>query len=268
MTPQTTASLPNALDYLDDILPIAGNRPIVVFLDYDGTLTPIVERPEDARLSEAMRAVLTHLAHHCQVAIVSGRDLADVRERIHLDHLYYAGSHGFEIAGPHNFHEIYDPAQTFLPILDQAQSELCEALEPIHGVQVERKHFAIAVHVRRAREEDVPTVTSVIDAVHQRHAELKQTTGKQVFELRPNIDWHKGTALFWLLEVMGLERDAALPLYIGDDTTDEDAFEVLQDIGVGIVVTDGLPRPTAARYALAGTESVRTFLTTLATKCE
>jgi len=261
--PATTAPLPDASGCLDDMIRMAGRRPIVVFLDYDGTLTPIVSRPEDANLSMSMRTVLEKLAERCMVAVVSGRDLADVRERVHLDPLYYAGSHGFEIAGPNGFHEVYGPARTFLAALDQAERALHERLEPLPGVQVERKHFAIAVHVRRARDEDVPTVVAAVNAVHQQHTGLRQTEGKKVFELRPDLDWNKGTALFWLLDTMGLERDAVLPLYIGDDVTDEDAFVALRDTGVGIVVTEGAPRPTAARYALANTESVRTFLTSL-----
>jgi alpha,alpha-trehalase len=265
LSPATTTPLPNALSCLDDMIGMAGRRPIVVFLDYDGTLTPIVARPEDAHLPESMRTVLQNLAHPCRVASVSGRALADVRERLDLDALSYAGSPGFEIAGPNGFHVVYDPARSFLEVLDRAESALHERLDRLPGVQVERKHFAIAVHVRRAREADVPTVLSTVNAMHQQHTGLRQTEGKKVFELRPDLDWNKGTALFWLLEAMGVEREAVLPLYIGDDMTDEDAFMSLRDIGVGIVVTEaGAPRATAARYALANTEAVRAFLTALA----
>jgi trehalose 6-phosphate phosphatase len=260
--------LPSALDHLDDMIQLAGTRRMVIFLDYDGTLTPIVTRPEDAHLSDRMRAVLTDLARSSTVAIVSGRDLADVRERVHLERLYYAGSHGFEIAGPDGLSEVYGPAQTFLAALEQAEGMLRDQLAGIAGSQVERKQFAIAVHFRRVSEDDIDQVVAIVNAVHEAHPALRKIGGKKVFDLRPNLNWHKGTALFWLLDVMGLDREAVLPVYIGDDVTDEDAFVALQDIGIGIIVRDGSCRPTAARYALASTEAVHAFLVALITTYE
>lgn len=261
--PAHRVMLPDALDCFDDLIRMAGPKPIVVFLDYDGTLTPIVERPEDAHLSPAMRTVIKALAHRLTVAVVSGRGLADVRERVGLDSLYYAGSHGFEISGPGGLRETYGPAQAFLADLDQAERVLSECLAGIPGAQVERKRFAIAVHDRRVRDTEIPRVAAIVHTVQLQHPDLCQTGGKRVHELRPNLDWNKGTALFWLLEAMGLARDAVLPLYIGDDVTDEDAFVAIQDTGVGILVTERAPSHTAAHYTLADTKAVRVFLTSL-----
>ncbi len=258
------APLPSALEHFSDIVDSAQHKQLVIFLDFDGTLTPIVSRPEDAHLSDTMRTVLQELARTWTVAIVSGRDLEDVRQRVHLEQLYYAGSHGFEIAGPNGFQAIYGPAQAFLTDLDQAEGALRNRLDGIAGVQVERKHFAIAVHYRRASEADVDTIAAVVDGIQQTHPALRRTGGKKVFELRPDLDWHKGTALFWLLEAMDLDRNDVLAVYIGDDVTDEDAFLALRDAGIGIIVTDGSSRHTAARYALAHTEAVGAFLEALA----
>ena len=93
-------ALPSALQRVNDIYGRLAGRTMAVFLDYDGTLTPIVRRPEDAELSQSMRQIIGRLAEHCPVAIVSGRDLQDVRSVVGVDRLYYAGSHGFDIDGP------------------------------------------------------------------------------------------------------------------------------------------------------------------------
>ncbi len=261
-TESQVAKLPSALDDVDEILRSAKKRGLVVFLDYDGTLTPIVTRPEDARLSAEMRAVVSRLANHWKVAIVSGRDLDDVRERVDLQNLYYAGSHGFEIAGPSGLHREYGPAREYLDELDKAERALRDRLGGLAGAQVERKHFTIAIHYRRVNSSDLDRVAAAVDAVRQAHPRLRKTSGKKVFELQPDLDWNKGTALFWLLEAMKLNRSNVLSLYIGDDVTDEDAFTTLRREGIGIVVGNGR-RLTAARYALADTGQVRDFLAAL-----
>jgi alpha,alpha-trehalase len=265
LQPSSSASLlPSALEHLDEVAALARTKRIVVFLDYDGTLTPIVERPEDAHLSAAMQTVLSNLARSFTVAIVSGRGLADVRQRVGLEALYYAGSHGFEMVGPDGFEAIYEPAQAFLPALDQAEQALHDRLDSIPGAQIERKHFALAIHYRRVHEAEVEHVAAAVKAVQAIHTQLRQTGGKKVCELRPDLDWHKGTALFWLLEAMHLDRNGVLPIYIGDDVTDEDAFVAVHTIGIGIIVTDGSTSTTAARYVLADTDAVRAFLQALA----
>jgi alpha,alpha-trehalase len=260
------ASLPDALEHVEDLVGAAGQKRLVIFLDYDGTLTPIVARAEDAHLSSAMRATLIELARTFPVAIFSGRDLEDVRRHVAQHHLYYAGSHGFEIAGPHNFHRVHETVETFLGDLDQAEAALRQHLDRIAGAWVERKRFAIAVHFRQVRQDHEAAVAALVTEVQQAHPRLRQTGGKKVFELRPALDWHKGKALFWLLDVMELAPEVVWPLYIGDDVTDEDAFRALRHTGVGIVVIEDADQATAARYALADTEAVRTFLQTLSSR--
>ncbi|MGH8721137.1 MAG: trehalose-phosphatase, partial [Burkholderiales bacterium] len=107
----------------DSILRAAAGRRLAVFLDYDGTLTPIVERPEDAVLAAQTRAVLRALGQRHAVAIVSGRDLADVRARVGLEGLHYAGSHGFDIAGPRGSHA-HEAALGAAPHLAAAADEV------------------------------------------------------------------------------------------------------------------------------------------------
>ncbi len=242
------------------ILAAAGKRRLALFLDYDGTLTPIVERPEDAVLAEETRSVLRRLARTHTVAIVSGRDLQDVRTRVGIEGLHYAGSHGFDIEGPGGA-RVHDAALASAPKLAAAADEVARDTAALAGVQVERKRFAVAVHFRRARAADVPAVEAAVERALARHPGLRKTGGKMIFELRPDVDWDKGRAVIWLLRALDLED--ALPVYIGDDDTDEDAFRALGSRGVGIAVLDA-PRATAARYVLPDTDAVRALLAALA----
>ena len=241
--------LPSAFEQAANILEAAGDKKIALFLDYDGTLTPIVARPELAILSDEMRATLRCLAERCTVAVVSGRDLPDVRKLVSVDNLVYAGSHGFDIAGPGGFAKGSEHGAEFLPILAQAEKELREELAAIEGSLVERKHLSIATHYRLVSDAEVSAVTEVVERVKAAHPELRKTDGKKVYELQPNIDWHKGKAVLWLLQTLDLDGDDVLPIYIGDDITDEDAFRALQGRGLGIIVRDA-NRPTAANYQL------------------
>jgi trehalose-phosphatase len=255
--------LPSALNLIDEIIARARGKRPAVFLDYDGTLTPIVSHPEDAWLPDSMRQTLRSLAARVPVAILSGRDLDDVRGRVLVDGIVYSGSHGFDIAGAGGLRRELGAA--YLPVLDAAESELREALDEIRGAQLERKHFSVAAHYRNVNENDAFRVALAVDAVAARHRELRRMDGKKVYELLPDIDWNKGKAVLWLLETLGLESGNALPIYIGDDRTDEDAFSALEKRGVAILVGDR-SQPTAASYSLRDPSEVERFLREL-TEC-
>lgn len=253
--------LPSALDPHLGPLPRLPHQRLAVFLDYDGTLTPIVARPDLAVMSDAMRTTVQELASHCPVAIVSGRDRVDVQQLVGLDTLYYAGSHGFDIAGPRDAPLQHRVGDDFIPILDRAEADLQRRLAPIEGVLIERKVFSIAIHVRHVTGEQAIEVESNIDTVLAQEPDLRKGHGKKVFELQPAIDWHKGQAVLWLLQTLELESPAVTPLYLGDDVTDEDAFEALaqNNRGLGILVAE-TARPTAAQFILRNPEEVQIFL--------
>lgn len=263
---RNTHDLPSALENMESIVDSTHRRP-VVFLDYDGTLTPIVAQPEDAVLSDAMRMVVQRLAQVCTVAVISGRDLPDVRNRVAVQGIIYAGSHGFDIAGPGGLRLENEEAQACVPALDQAEISLREQLHAIPGARVERKRYSVAVHYRNVPEDRVQEIEPIVDRVHRRHDALRRSGGKKVFELQPRIDWHKGCAVLWLLKTLQLDCSEVLPVYLGDDLTDEDAFQALAQRGVGIVIRDE-PRPTAAQYALETTEETANFLEQLANRLE
>ena len=200
---------PSALDHVQEI---AGRGDqLAVFLDYDGTLTAIVSDPKKALLSDSMRQTLQALVMRVSLAVLSGRDLDDIRKRVAIDAIVYGGSHGFDIAGPRGLRR--QEATKFLPALDAAEKELREKLTGIAGAFIERKRFSIAAHYRKVNENDVSQSWSaaVSEVSRARHRELRRMEGKKVYELLPDIDWDKGKAVLWLLENAGLEARKGLP---------------------------------------------------------
>ena len=244
---------------------LAGKKP-VVFLDYDGTLTPIVDHPEQALLDEGMRAAVKRLAERCIVAIVSGRALANVREKVGLDNAYYAGDHGFEIEGPAGSTIQHDQSEEFLEQSAAARAAIDERIGAIDGAWIEPKRFSFTVHYRQVADADVSAVESAVDGVLDQFPKLRKHLGKKVFEIRPRLDWHKGKAVLWLLETLDFDADKMVPLYVGDDVTDEDAFRALAGSGVGVLVSDA-PRESAADYRLRDVPEVAVFLDVLTELC-
>jgi alpha,alpha-trehalase len=252
--------LPSALTSLTLILEKRGNRKLVIFLDYDGTLTPIVDRPEWALIPDDTKATLARLAGRFPVAVVSGRDLDDVRKLVGLEGLTYAGSHGFDVLLASGERKELEEAEESLPLLNGVEKELAERLKNIEGSLVERKRYSVAVHYRLVGESEVDEVERAVEEAAAAYPDLRRTGGKKVFELRPGLDWHKGKALGWILETLGLDPSLVFPLFLGDDLTDEDAFAHISGWGAGIVVRDPEPRPTKADYVLEDPQEVQEFL--------
>ena len=235
-----------ALGALPELLHGAGGRPLAVFLDFDGTLAPIVPHHADAVLALGAREAVAALARVVPVAVVSGRDLADVRARVGVDGVVYAGSHGLEIETPDGVHEVAPEARA---VLAAATADLQAALPHESGVLLETKRYGVAVHWRMADPSVVPAVRRVVDAVLARSPSLRLYEGRKVLELQPDVVWDKGHAVRHLLQAA--HTGAALPwaIYAGDDRTDEDAFRALGADGTGIVVWD-TPRATSAAWWL------------------
>lgn len=258
------AALPDAMGDHDLARRIDGKRP-VVFFDYDGTLTPIVDRPEDAILTDEMSATLADLAEHVPVAIVSGRDLDDVVGLVGEQPFWFSGSHGFDVRSPGGERIQVDIGAEALPALDEAAQRLQGPVGAIEGAWVERKRFAIAVHHRATPDRLVDELRRIVETEEARHDELRMSGGKKIFELRPAADWHKGKAILWLLAAMGMDEPGVVAVFLGDDVTDEDGFTELRDRGIGIVVADisdpeSANRMSAALDRLDDPDAVRGFL--------
>ncbi|OIN82531.1 trehalose-phosphatase [Mycobacterium malmoense] len=256
------SQLPNALEALDGLV---ARRP-AVFFDFDGTLSDIVDDPDAARPVAGAVEALQKLAEQCPVAVLSGRDLADVTQRLGLPGIWYAGSHGFELTAPDGTHHQNDAAAAAIPVLEQAAAELRDRLGSIPGILVEHKRFGVAVHYRNAARDRVGEVTAAVHEAGQRD-ELRVTTGRKVVELRPDIDWDKGKTLRWVMDHLhDADPGPLVPIYVGDDITDEDAFDAVRPDGVPILVRhneDG-DRATAALFALDSPARVAEFTDRLA----
>lgn len=230
---------------------------LLLMLDFDGTLAPIVPRPSDARIPDAALLTLRKLqaSRRVTLAIVSGRGAGDVRALAGLADVHYFGSHGRERIRPGSAEVESSPAG-----LSQVRAccrRLADELGDIEGFQVEDKGTAAAAHFRNVDERHWQRVER---AVRQAAAmgSLNVSQGKRVFDITPNDGVDKGTAA---LELLG-ELDG-LPIYFGDDTTDETAFAALPDEAITVYV--GQERANSgARYRVNGPDEVRRALARLA----
>jgi len=237
------------------------NKIPVFFFDYDGTLTPIINDPDKAYIKDHTRSLLDNLAKTYTVAAVSGRDMMDIRQFIGLDNLIYAGSHGFRISGPGGLYMIHEKAVELLPHLDAMEQELKDTVEKeIPGTYVERKHFAIAIHYRNAPPKSYRQVVQAANILIAGDKKFKKGRGKKILEIKPALDWHKGKAIEWIMNKLEYSYpDKYVPLYVGDDVTDEDGFRALADDGIGILVGKH-SQLSAAQYHLKDVNHVDEFL--------
>ncbi|KAL0361403.1 UNVERIFIED_CONTAM: putative trehalose-phosphate phosphatase D [Sesamum radiatum] len=251
---------PSALSMFEEIMRASQGKQIVVFLDYDGTLSPIVEDPDRAFITTEMREAVRDVAKLFPTAIVSGRCRAKVYSFVRLSELYYAGSHGMDIKGPAKGHThrkgnqtvLCQPAREFLPMIDEVYKALMEKVKCIPGAKVENNKFCLSVHYRCVEEKKWGELGDQVKMVINDYPQLRLTQGRKVLEIRPTIKWDKGNALEFLLEALGYaESNDVLPVYIGDDRTDEDAFRVLRERGQGLgILVSKFPKETNASYSL------------------
>ncbi len=228
----------------------------VLFMDYDGTLTPIVERPDMAVLSKDMRDILKELSHKCTIAIVSGRLREDVENLVGIEGIFYAGSHGFDIKGP-SFSLIQDEAKSTIPLMSKIASDVRSTLGKIKGVIIEDKKFSVAVHYRLLEDEkNFNIIRDYVNNLVKDNLSLRLMEGKKVFEILPRIDWNKGRAIRWITRALGLSFDKTNVIYMGDDTTDEDAFRMIRARGTGILVSDKA-KTSAADFMVSSPAEVK-----------
>ncbi len=229
---------------------------VAVFLDFDGTISDIVQIPSDAVVEKDIRSTLTRLAGRPDftVSVVSGRALTDVRERTGLGHIIYVGNHGLEIGGDNtSFRE--PRAESLRRELRSLSLQLKLALSETDGLEIEDKGLTVSVHFRRVNEHLHDWVRSITFSTVARSRSFMCREGKMVLEVRPQIEWHKGYAVRWILSEIA--PYGTLPLYIGDDLTDEDAFGVIPE---GITIRVGGSCDSKAQYFVPDVEAVGQFL--------
>jgi len=242
-------------------------RRILLLTDYDGTLTPIVERPELANLPESTRLMLEALAHRYDftVGVISGRALGDLKEKVGISGIIYAGNHGLEIEGP-GISFMNPVAEELKPVLQIMHYVLSRSLGAIKGVFVENKGFSLSIHYRLAgahRADEVEGIVKKVVGGAEAVGQAKITSGKKVYEVRPDVTWDKGKVVKLLMKKYGKggRRSGLLPIYFGDDLTDEDGFRVIQCYGSGLSVFVGEESQSgSAQYFLKSPAEVAVFL--------
>jgi len=230
---------------------------LLVFLDFDGTLAPVVNDPAMASMPPQTLRALTSLAslEKVSLAVISGRGLADLKARVGLPNLIYSGNHGLEISGP-GLYFIQPDAAKRVQALSALLGDLQIRLAHIPGVQLENKGLSASVHYRRAPADRLREIHQLTNsAVSGSGGLFQMSPGLQVYEIRPRVSWHKGKAVGWIREAWAKRN--ALAMYVGDDATDEDAFLALPE---GITVSVGSARQTSARYYLEDQGSLQAFL--------
>lgn len=237
---------------------------IFIFLDYDGTLTPIVDRPKKAVISTRVKGLLRKLSNssRLKLALISGRALKDIKNKIGVRNIIYSGNHGLEIEGPKIKFEA-TVSFRYKAILKRIKDDLKKKLVPIKGAFVEDKGLSLSLHYRLVVKENIPQVETIFHEtviLYLLRDKIKIKAGKKVLEVRPPSEWDKGRVVLWLLgrQIFALKEKALVPIYIGDDKTDEDAFKALK--GKGLTVFVGKPKPSDAQYYLKDTSEVMEFL--------
>lgn len=224
---------------------------LLICLDYDGTLTPIKPLPGLAKLSLKTKALLEELSKRpgVRLAVISGRGLIDIEKTVGVKGIVYSGNHGLTAKGQGINFRVKIPEKT-AEALKCLEIPLREKLEKFNGVIVENKDPGITVHYRNANKKDFPNIRRVFRKITGAAGIKKliaEQGGKRVLEVLPNVSWDKGKMVLWLLENKRGDKKM-LPVYLGDDTTDEKAFRVLKNKGLTVLI--GSPRMSYASYNL------------------
>jgi trehalose 6-phosphate phosphatase len=242
---------------------------LLLLSDYDGTLTPIVGRPDEALLSPDVREQLRALAQKpaVSVGIISGRSMAELKSMVAIDGIFYAGNHGLEIEGP-GLKFVSEAAEKARATIGDLARQLSAALDNIDGVIVEDKGLSLSVHYRLVKEDEENVVVETFRRLTLpliNEGEVRVTSGKKVWEARPPIDWHKGKAVESITSEIKslLKLEQVLTVFLGDDTTDEDAFKIIHRPGGWSIFVGGENPLSAADYFLNSTAEVEKFLSRL-----
>jgi trehalose-phosphatase len=245
---------------LDVWLERAARKSLAVLLDYDGTLAEIVGRPSNARMTMATKKILQDMSglKEVRVAVISGRALSDLKQRVPVKGVALVGSHGLESSfGGQRV------SARYVRKLAQLRQQLTVELRGMSGVVLEPKPFSLAIHYRLALPADGRQVQIMVQrfcAGAVAEGQVQLLAGKKVIEIMPPVVTDKGQAVKSLLRTWGQKK--FLPIFIGDDRTDESAFKVLRGQGLTIKVA-GPDSRSSAEYYLPSVNSVRKFLTLL-----
>ncbi|MCM8792694.1 MAG: trehalose-phosphatase [Candidatus Omnitrophica bacterium] len=237
------------------------DKEIILFLDYDGTLTNIAKTPQEAVLSKKVKSILKSLVSglNYKIVIISGRSLNDIIKIIGLKGIIYVGNHGLQIKGP-GIRFLVHISQGYRRLLKVIKKKLNDELSLYKGVLIENKDFILSLHYRLVNKKYIKKIKNIFYSITKKYLlrhKIKLKEGKMVLEIRPSLNWNKGKAVLWLLSKKFKEK-GIFPIYIGDDKTDEDAFKILRMRGLTIFV--GKPKESSAQYYVRDVNEVTLFL--------
>lgn len=262
----------SALSLSTQMEPRLSRSPLLLMLDIDGTLAPLAQRPEDSFVPEVTRRTIMALRSKpgVHVVFVTGRAAEAGRKLVGLDGVWVIGNHGIEAISPAGELVVDPSAMTYRGDVAAAVEELLAVVGQIPGVRVEDKAWTLSVHHRLADPSVEPRLRQTMDDVAHKHG-LRAIRGKKIFELRPPIHVHKGTAVLELGRTLAGPDLAASLFYAGDDRTDEDAFRALRSSAPhAVTVRVGAPADdqtaaTAAEFTVPNEEALLAVLEWLVT---
>jgi trehalose 6-phosphate phosphatase len=250
----------SALPEIDTIL--HGTKRILIATDFDGTLCPIANAPCEVHVTPATLEILRYAAacKRLTLAVISGRALADVRRRLPLD-IAFAGNHGLEITGGGlNFE--HAAARQLRPLLARACGALAGALHEWPAAWVEDKGLSATLHFRMVDQRHHNSLLfATRSSLGAFGTQLALRVGNRALEVRPRVQWDKGSALRYIHEQTGPFDGCVC---IGDDRTDETMFRANRD---QLNIRIGCARGTAATYYLSGSAEVAILLSHIVDVC-
>ena len=259
-----------SLNHKDIISRISKADKLLIFLDYDGTLAPISKRPELALMPYSTRRALRRLIKNRRILVfvVSGRILSHVKKLVGIKGICYAGCHGLEIEGSGSVGPVA-VLKKLRVFIKQAKRVLIKELTnimPLKTLDIEDKGIILSLHYRRVKEgrlKDLKRIFYRVSKSYVASGEMIVMKNKKVLELKPNIKWDKGMYCLYMLRRFDQEAQKILPIYIGDDRTDETAFKALKGKGITVFVR-GERKTSLAQYYVNSTNEVKNFLQLIA----
>jgi len=263
MTPAPAAGGSHEID-IDQLIPSArlSGRPLLILLDVDGTLAPIVADPSLARVPDETRRIIATLATRSdvRVVLVSGRAAHDARRVVGVERVWTIGNHGAEVMTPDGELWVEPEVERYAEPVARTARTLAPLLADIAGVMLENKTWTLSVHYRRADDAVVPRLQAVVEGVASQNG-LRVGEGKKILEVRPPVPVDKGTAIARITRELGGPESDASVFFAGDDATDEDAFRWLRaENPRAVTVHVGDRADTAAEFRFTSLDQVRTVL--------
>jgi trehalose 6-phosphate phosphatase len=254
--------LPEPIEKLKESERIARAERLWLFLDYDGTLADFAPTPEDIIPDTELLTLLANLSDHpnIKVAIVSGRRLDHVKALVPLPGILLSGTYGIEIQIPDNQAVNQVDYDSIRPALEAFKPRWEDLISEKEGFFLEDKGWSLAIHARLAEEGEAEQVISNAQRLASQELPLEPFRvlgGHRFIEIGPQLA-SKGKAVQYLID--NFPWPGALPVFIGDDDKDEEAFEVVRSLGGVSILVAPAPRPTFAQFRLDNIQAVRRWL--------